>query len=123
MFELNLFKFRIFFLILNIILPGHEYAIDNLEFACHVEPENQAAKVIFLMNMFNFLFLSLFYVFIDLCKFIFYAFANNLFSLIKNVHLIYRSLQVYQRSNTQVRQRILSDFTPTNVRPNPPRSE
>ena len=28
----------------------------------------------------------------------------------------YRSLQVYQRSNTQVGQRVLSDFTPTNVR-------
>ena len=51
----------------------------------------------------------------------------------------YRSLQVYQRSNTQVGHRVLSDFTlkivrqmsdqivgpncPTNVRPNPPRSE
>ena len=32
----------------------------------------------------------------------------------------YRSLQVYQRSNTQVGQRVLSDFTPTNVRPNCP---
>ena len=54
-------------------------------------------------------------------------------------YIIYRSLQVYQRSNTQVGQRVLSDFTPTtvrpncptnvrpncptNVRPNPPRSE
>ena len=54
MFELNLFKFRyIFFNIKkNIILPGHEYAIDNLEFACHVEPENQAAKVIFYFFLF-----------------------------------------------------------------------
>ena len=30
---------------LEFALTGHEYAIDNLEFACHVEPENQAAKV------------------------------------------------------------------------------
>ena len=30
--------------------------------------------------------------------------------------LLYRSLQVYQRSTTQVGQRVLSDFTPTNVR-------
>lgn len=28
----------------TLVWPGHEYAIDNLEFACHVEPENQAAK-------------------------------------------------------------------------------
>ena len=33
---------------------------------------------------------------------------------------MYRSLQVYQRSNTQVGQRVLSDFTPINVRPNCP---
>ena len=44
---------------------------------------------------------------------------------------LYRSLQVYQRSNTLVGHRVFSDFTlkivrpncPTNVRPNPPRSE
>ena len=29
---------------------------------------------------------------------------------------VYRSLQVYQRANTQVGLRVLSDFTPTNVR-------
>jgi hypothetical protein len=48
-----------------------------------------------------------------------------------NIARTYRSLQVYQRLNTQVGQRVLSDFTPTNVRPNcptnvrpnPPRSE
>ena len=45
--------------------------------------------------------------------------------------MIYRSLQVYQRSNTQVGHRVLSDFTlkivrqmsDQIVRPNPPRSE
>lgn len=28
----------------TLVWPGHEYAVDNLEFACHFEPSNKAAK-------------------------------------------------------------------------------
>ena len=44
-------------------------------------------------------------------------------SPIKLTVTIYRSLQVYQRSNSQVEHRVLSDFTLKIVRQNPPRSE
>ena len=39
------------------------------------------------------------------------------------ISYVYRSLQVYQRSNSQVGHRVLSDFTLKIVRQNPPRSE
>ena len=55
------------------------------------------------------------------------GYAPSRINIISN----YRSLQVYQRSNTQVGHRVLSDFTlkivrqmsDQIVRPNPPRSE